>query len=260
MGDVFSEARSSAKPVHEVCVDDFSIARYEVMVGEFLEFVKETGYRTDAEEQDGCHGWTSSGQPEKREEWNWRNPGFPQSEKDPVVCVSWNDTLEYIKWLNRKEGGHYRLPTEAEWEYAARSRGKGHQYSWGNEILKDHDPSGNIADETAKQKLPALEISDGYNDGYPYTSPAGSFRPNELGIYDMSGNAYEWIQDWQEDDYYIKGPRHNPKGPDSGKYKLLRGGGWDLLPERARTTSRYWNIPGGRAVCIGFRVAHQGMQ
>ena len=252
MGDIFTDHPSSAKPVHEVCVDGFSIARYEVTLGEFRAFVKERGYRTDAEEQDGCHGWTRSGQLEKREEWNWRNTGFPQSEKDPVVCVSWNDTQEYIKWLNRKENGHYRLPTEAEWEYAARSRGMKHQYSWGNET-----PSGNIADETAKEKLPGLEIWDGYNDGYPYTSPVGSFRPNGSGIYDMSGNAYEWIQDWHGDDYYANGPKNNPKGPDSGKHKLLRGGGWDLLPERARTTSRYWNMPGGRAVCIGFRLAHE---
>lgn len=251
MGDIFSDLPSSAKPVHEVCIDDFSIARYEVTVGEFRLFVKETGYRTDAEEQDGCHSWTHAGKLEKREEWNWSTPGIPQSEKNPVVCVSWNDAQAYIKWLNRKEGGHYRLPTEAEWEYAARSGGKEHQYSWGNE-----SPSGNVADETAKEKFPALEIWDGYNDGYAYTSPAGSFRPNELGIYDMSGNAYEWILDWQEDNYYANSPGHNPMGPDSGKYKLLRGGGWDLLPDMARTTSRYWNMPGGRAVCIGFRVAH----
>jgi formylglycine-generating enzyme required for sulfatase activity len=251
MGDIFSDLPSSAKPVHEICLDDFSIARYEVTVGEFREFVKETGYRTDAEEQDGCHGWTRAGNLEKRKEWYWRNPNFPQSEKDPVVCVSWNDSQEYIEWLNKKEGKNYRLPTETEWEYTARSRGKEHQYSWGDENL-----SANIADETAKEKFPALKIRDGYNDGYPYTSPVGSFRPNELGIYDMSGNAYEWILDWHGDDYYAKSPRHNPMGPDSGKYKLLRGGGWDLLIERAGTTHRYWNIPGGRAVCIGFRLAH----
>jgi formylglycine-generating enzyme required for sulfatase activity len=255
MGDIFSDLPSSAKPVHEVCVDDFSIARYEVTVREFRAFVEETGYRTDAESQDGCHGWTRGGELEKRKEWNWRNPNFLQSENDPVVCVSWNDSQAYIKWLNEKEGSNYRLPTEAEWEYAARSRGKEHQYSWGNER-----PSGNIADETAKKELPGLEIWNGYNDGYPYTSPVGSFRPNELGIYDMSGNAYEWLEDWQGDDYYANSPKKNPTGPDTGKYKIIRGGAWDLLPERARTTHRYWNIPGGRAVCIGFRLAHPKKQ
>ncbi len=89
MGDVFSDLPSSAKPVHEVCVDGFSMARYEVTVREFREFTKDTGYRTEAESQDGCHGWTRAGQLEKRKEWNWRNPNFPQTENDPVVCVSW---------------------------------------------------------------------------------------------------------------------------------------------------------------------------
>ena len=253
MGDIFSDLPSSAKPVHEVCVDDFSIARYEVTVGEFREFVKETGYRTDAEEQDGCHGWIGNGQEEKRKEWTWRNTGYPQTVKDPVVCISWNDTDEYIKWLNNKEGKNYRLPTEVEWEYAARSRGKKHLYSWGNE-----NPSGNVADETAKKELSGLAVWKGYNDGYAYTAPVGSFRPNGLGIYDMSGNVYEWVFDWQEDNYYANSPKHNPMGPSAGKYKLLRGGAWDLQPETARTTSRYWNIAGARAVCIGFRLAHPG--
>lgn len=253
MGDIFSDLPSSAKPVHEVCVDDFSIARHEVTVGEFREFVKETGYRTDAEEQDGCHGWIGNGQEEKRKEWTWRNTGYPQTLKDPVVCISWNDTNEYIKWLNNKEGKNYRLPTEVEWEYAARSRGKKHLYSWGNE-----NPSGNVADETAKKELSGLAVWKGYNDGYAYTAPVGSFRPNGLGIYDMSGNVYEWVFDWQEDNYYANSPKHNPMGPSAGKYKLLRGGAWDLQPETARTTSRYWNIAGARAVCIGFRLAHPG--
>ena len=251
MGDIFNDLPSSAKPVHEVCLDDFSIARYEVTVGEFMEFTKETGFITDAEDQDGCHGWSQSGTLEKRKEWNWRNPGFAQSEKDPVVCVSWNDTQEYIKWRNKKEGRSYRLPTEAEWEYAARSRGKAHQYSWGERCA-----TGNVADEAVNEKLPKLRFWDGYDDGYPFTSPVGKFAPNDSGIYDMSGNAYEWIMDWQGDDYYANSPKQNPMGPDSGRYKLLRGGGWDLLPEMARTTVRYWNIPGGRAVCIGFRLAH----
>lgn len=251
MGDVFTEKPSSAKPVHEVCLDDFSISKYEVTVGEFREFVSDTGYRTEAEQQDGCHGWTENGQLEKRKDWNWRNPNFQQTEKDPVVCVSWNDTQEYINWRNRKEGKNYRLPTEAEWEYAARSRGKDYQYSWGS-----GPPSGNIADWTAKRKFSGVDIWKNYNDGYHFTSPVGSFRPNELGLYDMSGNAYEWVQDWQGDGYYSSSPRENPMGPDSGTSRIIRGGAWDLGPDKARTTHRYWNVPGGRAVCIGFRLAH----
>lgn len=251
MGDIFRDVPSSEKPVHEVCVDGFYIGKYEVTVGEFRRFVDATGYRTEAELQDGCHSWIGDGKEKKIKEHNWSNTGFPQTDRDPVVCVSWNDAHNYIQWLNVKEGSNYRLLTEAEWEYAARSGGKEYQYSWGNGM-----PSGNIADESAKEELSGLSIWEGYRDGFAFTAPAGSFMPNELGIYDMSGNAYEWVLDWQEDNYYANSPRYNPKGPDKGKYKILRGGAWDLQPDTARTTSRYWNIAGARAVCMGFRLAH----
>jgi formylglycine-generating enzyme required for sulfatase activity len=251
MGDIFSDVPSSEKPVHEVCVDDFYTGRYEVTLGEFRQFINETGYKTEAESQDGCHSWVGDGREEKIKDHNWDNTGFMQTETDPVVCVSWNDVHNYIQWLNKKEGTRYRLLTEAEWEYAARSRGKEYLYSWGN-----GEPSGNVADESALRELSMLNIWKGYDDGHAYTAPAGSFRPNDLGIYDMSGNVYEWVADWQEDNYYAKSPSKNPKGPDRGTYKLLRGGAWDLQPDTARTTSRYWNIAAARAVCMGFRLAH----
>jgi formylglycine-generating enzyme required for sulfatase activity len=251
MGDVFRDVPSSEKPVHEVCLDDFYIGKHEVTVGEFRKFVQETGYRTEAEWQDGCHGWVGNRQEEKKREFNWHNTGFPQTEQHPVVCVTWNDAYHYIQWINTKKRNNYRLPTEAEWEYAARSSGKRYQYSWGN-----GNPSGNIADEVSGKELTGVTLWKGYRDGYPYTAPVGSFKPNELGIYDMSGNVYEWVFDWQEDGYYGKSPRFNPRGPDTGRYKLLRGGAWDLEPETARTTSRYWNVAGARAVCMGFRLAH----
>ena len=251
MGDIFRDVPSSEKPVHRVCVDDFYIGKYEVTVGEFRSFVNETGYRTEAEQQDGCHSWVGDGTEKKIKEHSWADTGFPQTDRDPVVCVSWNDASAYIEWLNKREGRNFRLLTEAEWEYAARSGGKKYQYSWGN-----GEPSGNIADESALKELSALSVWKGYRDGYAYTAPAGSFKANELGIYDMSGNVYEWVADWQEDNYYDNSPAYNPRGPDSGEHKILRGGAWDLEPDTARTTSRYWNEAGARAVCMGFRIAH----
>jgi formylglycine-generating enzyme required for sulfatase activity len=251
MGDIFRDVPSSEKPVHEVCVDDFYMGKYEVTVGEFRTFVQESGYETEADWQDGCHVWIGNGKEVKKMNYNWNNTGFPQTENNPVVCVSWNDANEYIKWLNEKEDRDYRLPTEAEWEYAARSRGKEHQYSWGKGF-----PSGNIADESARKVLTGVDIWKGYDDGYSYTAPVGSFEPNELGVYDMSGNVYEWVGDWQTYRYYEKSPRFNPKSPEKGQNKILRGGAWDLEPETARTTSRYWNVAGAKAVCMGFRLAH----
>ena len=250
MGDVFSDVFSSEKPVHEVCVDDFYLGKYEVTVGEFRKFVKETGYRTEAEQQDGCHTWSGKAE-EKKKEFNWRNTNFPQSEKDPVICVSWNDTYEYIKWLNKKEWRRYRLPTEAEWEYAARSRGKVYKYSWGNGV-----PTGNIADDKAKSELLGITDEQGYNDGYALTSPVGSFKPNELGLYDMSGNVSEWAADWFDKEYYDISPKNNPKGPIEGKCKAIRGGSWNPLLQLFQTTTRLCSDPGARGAWLGFRLAH----
>jgi formylglycine-generating enzyme required for sulfatase activity len=250
MGDVFSDVVSNEKPVHEVCIDDFYMGKYEVTVGEFRKFIKETGYRTEAEWQDGCHSWVGYAEVKKKE-FNWQNPSFSQTEKDPVVCVSWNDTYEYIKWLNNKGGKSYRLATEAEWEYAARSRGKKYEYSWGNGA-----PAENIADKKAKRELLGKADAEGYDDGYAFTSPVGSFKPNELGLYDMSGNVSEWVSDWFDPKYYGNSPANNPRGPLSGKCRAIRGGTWNPLVPPVKTTTRLCSIPGGRGTWMGFRLAH----
>jgi formylglycine-generating enzyme required for sulfatase activity len=250
MGDIFGDGWAREKPVHEVCVNDFYLGKYEITVGEFRTFVLAADYQTEAERQDGCHSVTAKAEIKKKE-YSWQNAGFLQTDQDPVVCITWNDAQAYIRWLNAKQGVNYRLPTEAEWEYAARSGGKNYKYSWGNS-----EPSGNIGDKTAKIKLLGLINEKGYDDGYPYTSPVGSFKPNELGVYDMSGNVYEWLADWLSMDYYNKSPRHNPKGPESGHIKVLRGGSWNPFPGHVYTTSRRGNITGSRGAWMGFRLAH----
>jgi formylglycine-generating enzyme required for sulfatase activity len=254
MGDIFGEGLPGDNPVHNVCVDDFYMGRYEVTVGDFRKFVQETGYKTEAEQQDGCHGWINNHEIKKRE-YSWQNPSFPQSERDPVVCVSWNDATAYIAWLNNKEGKSYRLPTEAEWEYAARSGGKRYRFSWGN-----GEPSGNITDKTSMQKLLGESDWKGYDDGHAFTATVGSFRPNEIGLYDMSGNVYEWIADWLNHEYYKKSPRHNPAGPEQGTVKVLRGGSWNPLPALVQTTGRRGQVPGGRGAWMGFRLVHPAGQ
>jgi len=250
MGDIFSDVVSNEKPVHKVCVDDFYMGKYEVTVGEFRKFVKETEYRTEAEWQDGCHSWSGKGE-EKKKQFNWQNPNFPQTERDPVVCISWNDTYEFLKWLSKKTGSNFRLPTEAEWEYAARSGGKKYEYSWGNGM-----PTENIADDTAARELLGATNGKGYNDGYALTSPVGSFKPNEFGLYDMSGNVSEWVADWFDENYYSKSTEKNPKGPQHGKCKVIRGSTWNPLVPLIHTTTRLCSIPGGRGTWMGFRIAH----
>jgi formylglycine-generating enzyme required for sulfatase activity len=251
MGDAFGDGFSWEKPVHEVCVDDFSLGKHEVTIGQFKRFVNATNYRTEAEKGDGCYVWTGSKWELDRSK-NWQNPGFYQTDTHPVVCVSWNDTQEFISWLNRQSSKQYRLPTEAEWEYAARSGGKKYKYSWGN-----GQPSGNIADESSKRQFNWSPIWDGYDDGYIYTAPVGNYRPNELELYDMTGNVWERVSDWYGEKYYANSPKDNPKGPSSGTYRVLRGGGWSSEPRYVRAANRGGVDPVGR-VGFGFRIAVSG--
>ena len=123
MGDQFGDGSSDEKPVHTVTVSDFYIGATEVTVGQFREFVEATGYVTEAEKGDGAYIWMGSSWDKKRDA-NWRNPYFQQTDRNPVVCVSWHDAVAYGNWLSQETGDHYRLPAEAEWEYAARSGGK----------------------------------------------------------------------------------------------------------------------------------------
>ncbi len=247
MGDTFGDGYDDETPVHEVCVNDFYIAKYEVTVGEFNKFVSETGYTTDAEKEGwGCSVNDDATKLINKKGADWRNPGFNQDSKHPVVQVSWNDAMAYIEWLNRKTGKRYRLPTEAEWEYAARNGGKRQKYSWGN-------------DDRAKASLnkrhyQKFQIWDG-DDRYIYTSPVGSFEVSELGLYDMTGNVSEWCLDWYGEEYYAKKVKRNPQGPSVGDSRVLRGGSCHCKPRFARTSLRLTRAPSYRYYYLGFRLA-----
>jgi len=251
MGDTFGDGSSGEKPVHEVCVDDFYLGKYEVTVGQFRAFVNATGYRAEAEKGDGAYHFTGS-EAKMGANINWRNPGFSQTDDHPVVCVSYHDAVAFVEWLSRTAGKTYRLPTEAEWEYAARSGGKRYKYSWGN-----GSPSGNINDISLKREFPKRldSIWEGYNDGYAFTAPVGSFPPNELGLYDMTGNVSEWCSDWFGEKYYSEGRRTNPQGPDSGQLRVIRGGSWDSSPWNLRASLRVRGVPSFRGDGDGFRLA-----
>ena len=226
MGDNRGVGRSDEKPLHRVTVSDFYLSKYEVTVGQFQRFAEVTGYRTSAERQGGWLTWNGVFWEHKRNA-SWRKPYFPQTERDPVVMVSWNDAVEFCNWLSRREGltlfysigaevtedwsaDGYRLPTEAEWEYAATSGGKDVEYSWGSD-----SPHGNIADATLREAFPAWPFRTwpGYADGYVYTAPVGSYPPNDIGLFDMSGNAWEWCNDWYGS--YTAEPQTDPRGPRS---------------------------------------------
>ncbi|QOX77969.1 formylglycine-generating enzyme family protein [Trichlorobacter lovleyi] len=257
MGDSFGHGLEGELPVHEVCVDDFALGKGPVTVGEFRAFVKATGYKTEAERRGGCGIWTFA--PVERVRFdpkkNWQAPGFPQDDRHPVVCVTWNDADAYAAWLARASGIAYRLPTEAEYEYAARSGGKPYEYAWGSGPV-----SANVYDEAAMQRFlikskPESALYRGYDDGYAYTSPVGSFKPNELGLFDMAGNVCVWLADRYGETYYADSPRDNPTGPASGSQRMLRGSTWADDKRQTRTPLRIWYAPQTNSNDTGMRLA-----
>jgi len=244
-------------PQHRVRITKpFYLGAYPVTRGQFRQFVADAGYKTDAEKGDdpGAYGWD----PDKKEfvfneKYSWRNAGFEQTDEHPVINVSWNDAVEYCKWLSKKEGKTYRLPTEAEWEYACRAGTTTRYYS-------GDDPEtlakvGNVADAAAEAQFPDRTRTIRASDGYVFTAPVGQFKPNAFGLYDMHGNAFEWCADWYGKDYYGKSPADDPKGPDAGDGRVLRGGSWVAWPGSTRSAGRNWFGPADRSDFTGFRVA-----
>jgi len=203
MGDNFGDGYVDEKPVHEVCLDDFYIGKYEVTWGEYEKVM-------------GSH-----------------LPQIKKGDNYPVAQISWFEAQVFIRSLNDKTSKNFRLPTEAEWEYAARSRGK-------------------------KEKYPGsdspLEVAWYYENSEDRTHPVGEKLPNSLGLYDMSGNVREWCLDWHYSIYYESSPRDNPTGHSSGNRRVLRGGGIHREAEHVRLSYRDSKKPSGIRYCIGFRL------
>ncbi|MGA2256021.1 MAG: formylglycine-generating enzyme family protein [Thermoguttaceae bacterium] len=250
--DVFKDEH----PQHRVRITKpFFLGTYPVTRGQFRKFVAATGYKTDAEKGDnpGADGWN----PKKKEfefsmDYSWRNAGFEQTDEHPVVNVSWNDAVAFCKWLSRKEGKSYRLPTEAEWEYACRA-GTTTRYCCGD------DPEtlakvGNVADATFKAKFPDAKYTIKASDGYVFSAPVGSFQPNAFGLYDMQGNAEQWCSDWYDVRYYASSPTDDPPGPKTGKGHVFRVSSWCSRASECRSACRK-SVPWGWDLWLGFRVA-----
>jgi formylglycine-generating enzyme len=231
------------KPVHSVTVSDFYLGKYEVTVAEFKTFIDATGYKTDADKGGSSHVYTDTWKEQQGVNWKHDTRGTlrPSNEYNhPVLHVSWNDAVAYCKWMSEKTGHPYRLPTEAEWEYAA-GGGNGKRTKW--------------AGTNTESELKRYANYDGNQDGYATTAPVGSLQANALGLYDMTGNVWEWCSDWYGSDYYKNSLSSNPTGPTSGSYRVLRGGSWDSYPRYCRVADRDYLSPGFRYSVIGFRLA-----
>lgn len=209
MGD--NAGDKDEKPVHQVVIKSFSIAKTETTVAQWADFCAATGRRM----------------PEA--------PWFGQKEDHPVVNVSWDDAVAYCFWLSEKTGKHYRLPTESEWEFAARGgmKSKGYIYS-------------------GADKPDSVAWFSGRSKG---TMPVAQKLPNELGLFDMTGNVWEWCSDWYDPGYYAVSPEKDPTGPPQGIFYTLRGGAWDIGARNCRNTYRNPLSPTSRNHNKGFRVA-----
>jgi len=208
MGD-HHDNMSNALPVHAVELNAFYMDVYEVTVGQFREFVNQSGYSYN----------------------RWNNVvKNSQGDGYPMIYVSWNDAIAYAEWAGK------RLPTEAEWEYAARGGLAGKRYLWGNEA-------------------PTAEKAN-YNGGK--TTAVGSFEANACGLYDMAGNVYEWCADWYGEDYYSKSPAKNPRGPGTGSHRGLRSGLWYDNSYYLRVAVRNYYLPVSRTLASGFRCVVSG--
>lgn len=233
----------------------FELGQFEVTRGQFRQFVDATNYKSDVERGTlGGYGFDSDTDelagPDQK--YTWHFTGFPQTDEHPVVNVTWNDALAFCRWLSSREKRVYRLPTEAEWEYACRG---GSQMAFCNgDDFENVIEVGNVVDKDAKVKF-ADRIAVAGSDGFVFTAPVGKFKANAFGLHDMHGNVWEWTADWF-------GPppttdQIDPRGPETGKEKVIRGGDWYHDWSFARSAQRYPMDPTLYRRHAGFRVVRE---
>jgi formylglycine-generating enzyme required for sulfatase activity len=214
------------KPAHRVYISEFQIAKFVVTNGEYKQFIDATGYRPPAHWQGVKSDYTL-----------WAGAGYPpEIARQPVINVSWDDAMAYCGWLRQATGKPYRLPTEAEWEKAARGGLEQKVYPWGDEA-PDHTKAWFGRQWIGTQTLREVDYG----------------APNGYGLYGMAGNVMQWVADWYEEKYYKKSPARDPQGPTKGLERVMRGGGWQLAA--GRCAERHHNDLHMRSAAIGFRVA-----
>jgi formylglycine-generating enzyme required for sulfatase activity len=248
MGDNFGDGLSRERPVHEVDLDGFYIAKFEMSNGEWRKFRDDPGY-------DNPEFWPNGHIVPKDQVPYWTQPnnhggGTPNSDEYPVLGVNWDSAVAYTNWLSAKTGKRYRLPTEAEWEKAARGTDE-RRYPWGNTI--DRSLANFVGAQPFDTGRPV-----GFYDGSLRGDLQTKSNASPYGAFDMAGNVMEWCSDWYDRDYYRVSPRKNPKGPATGAYKVVRGGTFflDALELRSYARSAAW--PSFQAHrMIGFRAVRE---
>ena len=249
-------------PLRRVSIRQFAGGKFDVTRGQWAAFVSATNRET----RGGC-SWTGRSGPKPDPAGSWRDAGFPQDDDHPVVCVTWHDAQDYVRWLSQRTGHGYRLLTEAEWEYAARA-GTTTPYPWGAAASHEH---ANYGADTGGSPMASGR------DKWERTSPVGAFPPNAFALYDMHGNVLQWVQDCLASSYAglptdgsahetvvelkMEGRYSSITGTSSCSYRMLRGGDWNNPPGRIRSAWRNFG-PGPGATLqdyhsagVSFRVA-----
>jgi formylglycine-generating enzyme required for sulfatase activity len=244
-GDIGDKGLDREEPVHTVTVNGFEMCATEVTVGQFRKFTEETGYKTEAER--GDQAWVVSGGIwTPKPDANWKNPYIPQTDTHPVVCVSWNDALEFCAWLSKKTGQKIGLPTGAEWEYACRAGTETRYYTGNTE--SDLDRAGWYWRNSGDSHLSGDYILARLIENHCGTHPVGQKIPNAWGLCDMTGNVWEWCMDRVDKDYYTSKPSDN---------RVFRGGGWYERAEYLRIAYRHWRRPSHSYWGLGFRIVRR---
>jgi len=258
MGDNFNEGYANELPVHNVYLNSYYIGKYEVTNEEYKRFIDDEGYTNSSYWNNGGFGDYGS-QPFYWNDAAYSGGGISGNEQFPVAGISWYEASAFCSWLSDGTGDTYRLPTEAEWEKAARGTDQ-RRYPWGGS-------SANLQSDIDGSYTNYLNSGDSYDDGL---TPAGfyngtthnGFSTNSnasyYGIFDMAGNIFEWCLDWYSSGYYSDSPVSNPSGPDTGFLKVVRGGSWDTGSEYLlRSAYRGYNVPAGRYNNVGFRIVRE---
>lgn len=243
-----SGASPFEKPQHEVVIDSpIAMSANDITVGDFRAFIAATG-----RDMRGCD--TYDGEWRRQPKASWKHPGFAQTAKHPVTCTSWKDAAAYARWLSAKTGHRYRLPSAAEWEYAARA---------GGETVRPWDSGGssacaaaNVADQNAARRYPGWDVF-ACDDGYVNTSPVGSYQANAFGLNDMLGNVFQWTQDCWHDDYSGAPADGSARMDGDCRERELRGGSWFSSPPYVRASYRNHFAADYRTSSVGFRLVRE---
>lgn len=246
-----AEFRGRSAPQRKVRVGGFSAGRYEVTRAQFREFAEATGYRSE-----GCFAW-AAGDYRLDSARSWQAPGFPQDDRHPVSCVSWEDAVAYAKWLSAKTGKHYRLLTEAEWEYAARGGNPASRF-WG----ENAGASCEFANAADRRTLSLMTEAGDWpsvpcDDRHAHTAPVGSYRANAFGLHDMLGNVAEWTADCWSGNFQSAPSDARAWMTGNCFLRAVRGGGWDEGPASLRSAYRVGSPVVIRVYSRGFRVARE---